>query len=172
VKLRPLEEADLDVLAGIENDPSVSGRHLWSGFRDPKARKRRWEEDSYLGSTFSMLAVAIADGTMAGVVTWWPHDASGPPGGCFELGCLVLPDHRGQGLATLAQRALADYLFDTTLAHRVQALTEVDNAAERRALERAGFQLEGTLRGVAFLGGNWRDGALYARIRDDPDPPG
>jgi len=85
------------------------------------------------------------------------------------LGCMVLPDLRGQGMAACAQRALADYLFETTLAHRVQALTDVDNKAERRSLERAGFQLEGILRGAGFLGGRWRDGALYARLRDDPE---
>jgi RimJ/RimL family protein N-acetyltransferase len=82
---------------------------------------------------------------------------------------MVLPDCRGQGVAAVAQRALADYLFANTLANRIQALTSVDNTAERRSLERAGFQLDGILRGTGFLGGRWQDGALYARLRDDPD---
>ncbi|MGB6771513.1 MAG: GNAT family protein [Candidatus Dormiibacterota bacterium] len=169
VNLRPLAEADVDVLDRLENDPLAVGQHMWSGFRDPKMRRRRWEEDGCLGASWSMLAIASPDGAMVGAVVWWPHDVVGPTGGCFELGCLVLPDFRGQGLAARAQRALADYLFETTLANRIQALTDVDNKAERRSLERAGFQLEGILRGAGFLGGGWRDGALYARLRDDPD---
>jgi len=168
VKLRPLSEADVEVLDRMENDPLAVGEHVWSGFRDPKMRRRRWEEDGCIGATSSMLAIASPDGALLGAVVWWPHDVVGPPGGCFELGCMVLPECRGQGVATAAQLALADYLFANTLANRVQALTSVDNQAERRSLERAGFQLEGILRGAGFLGGRWRDGALYARLRDDP----
>ncbi|MGA8206762.1 MAG: GNAT family protein, partial [Candidatus Dormiibacterota bacterium] len=134
-----------------------------------KKRRRRWEEDGCLGASSSMLAIASPEGALLGAVFWWPHDLVGPPGGCFELGCMVLPERRGQGVGTAAQRALGDYLFANTLANRIQALTGVDNTAERRSLERAGFQLEGILRGAGFLGGRWRDGALYARLRADPD---
>jgi RimJ/RimL family protein N-acetyltransferase len=169
VHLRPLAEADVDVLDRMENDPLAVGEHMWSGFRDPKLRRRRWEQDGWIGAGSSMLAIASTDGGLLGAVVWWPHDVVGPPGGCFELGCMVLPDFRGQGVGALAQRALADYLFETTLANRIQALTGVDNKAERRSLERAGFQLEGILRGCGFLGGRWGDGVLYARLRDDPD---
>jgi RimJ/RimL family protein N-acetyltransferase len=35
--------------------------------------------------------------------------------------------------------------------------TEAENAAERRALERAGFIHEGTLRKAVFRDGDWRD---------------
>jgi RimJ/RimL family protein N-acetyltransferase len=169
VNLRPLTETDVDVLDGMENDPSAVGEHMWTGFRDPKKRRRRWEEDGCIGASSSMLAIASPDGALLGAVVWWPHDVVGPAGGCFELGCMVLPNCRGQGVGAAAQRALADYLFTNTLANRIQALTGVDNKAERRSLERAGFQLEGILRGAGFLGGRWGDGALYARLRDDPD---
>lgn len=169
VNLRPLAEADVDVLDWMENDRSAVGEHMWSGFRDPKMRRRRWEEDGCIGASSSMLAITSPDGALLGAVIWWPRDVAGPSGGCFELGCMVLPNCRGQGVAAVAQRALADYLFETTLANRIQALSDVDNKAERRSLERAGFQLEGILRGAGFLGGRWRDGALYARLRDDPD---
>lgn len=169
VNLRPLAEAYVDVLDWMENDRSAVGEHMWSGFRDPKMRRRRWEEDGCIGASSSMLAITSPDGALLGAVIWWPRDVAGPSGGCFELGCMVLPNCRGQGVAAVAQRALADYLFETTLANRIQALSDVDNKAERRSLERAGFQLEGILRGAGFLGGRWRDGALYARLRDDPD---
>ncbi len=51
-----------------------------------------------------------------------------------------------------------------------KAGTEVDNAAEQRALERAGFTREGMLRGRGFVRGVWRDGYMYSRLRDDPAP--
>jgi RimJ/RimL family protein N-acetyltransferase len=65
---------------------------------------------------------------------------------------------------------LADYLFSTTPANRLEATTETDNVAEQRALEKAGFVREGVLRGRGFVRGQWRDGVMYARLRDDPAP--
>jgi [ribosomal protein S5]-alanine N-acetyltransferase len=60
-----------------------------------------------------------------------------------------------------------EYLFATTLANRLQAINDVENLAEQRVLARIGFRREGVLRGLAFIGGCWRDGVLYARLRDD-----
>jgi RimJ/RimL family protein N-acetyltransferase len=60
------------------------------------------------------------------------------------------------------------YLFATTLVNRLQAVTDLENLAEQRVLERIGFRREGVLRGLAFVGGSWRDAALYARLGNDP----
>lgn len=165
-----MEERDLETLASLDTDPELSKPFEWTGFRDPKARRRRWEEDSYLGTASSLLIAALPDGTLAGIVTWRPLPAAGPrePAACFEIGILLLPDHRGNGLGSAAQRLLADYLFATTLANRVQAITDVENVAEQRALEHAGFLREGVLRGAAFINGHWHDSVLYARLREDP----
>ncbi len=43
-----------------------------------------------------------------------------------------------------------------------------ENIAEQRALEKAGFRLEGVVRATEFRAGQWRDGHLYSRLRDDP----
>jgi RimJ/RimL family protein N-acetyltransferase len=65
-----------------------------------------------------------------------------------------------------------EYLFATTLANRLQAITVVENLAEQRALERIGFRREGVRRGLAFDSGRWHDGVLYARLRATlPDYP-
>ncbi len=170
VRLRPVEERDLDALGRIDTDPAVSEPFEWRGFRDPRARRRRWEEDGYLGSENSLLVVALPDGTFAGIVAWkWI--ATSRPRGCLQIGILLFPEHRGQGLGTAAQRLLADYLFSTTPANRLEATTDIDNVAEQRALEDAGFVREGVLRGRGFARGQWRDGVMYARLRDDQTPP-
>jgi ribosomal-protein-alanine N-acetyltransferase len=171
VRLRPVEEHDLELLGRIDTDPAMSEPFEWKGFRDPRARRRRWEEDGYLGAEDSLLIVGLPDGTFAGIVVWKWLTMSGPRG-CLQIGILLLPEHRGRGLGAPAQRVLADYLFSTTVANRLEATTEVDNVAEQRALERAGFVREGVLRGRGFVRGQWRDGVMYARLRDDPAPPG
>jgi RimJ/RimL family protein N-acetyltransferase len=167
VRLRPVEERDLEVLERIDRDPAMSEPFEWRGFRNPRARRRRWERDGYLGSDDSMLIVALPDGSFAGVVDWKPLSTSGPVV-CVQIGILLLPEHRGMGLGRAAQRLLADYLFSTTTVNRIEATTEADNVAEQRALEHAGFTREGVLRGRAFVRGQLRDGVMFARLREDP----
>jgi RimJ/RimL family protein N-acetyltransferase len=75
--------------------------------------------------------------------------AGGPEGGCLEIGVLLFPEHRGRGVGTAAQRLLVEYLFATTLVNRLQAVTDLENLAEQRVLERIGFRREGVLRGLA-----------------------
>jgi ribosomal-protein-alanine N-acetyltransferase len=171
VRLRPIEEADLDALRRFDSDPSARGPYLPSAFRNPQVRRRRWEEDGWLGGDSAQLAVALPDGTLAGIVSWRAYKTGGPDDGCLEIGALLLPEHRGRGLGTAAQRLLAEYLFATTLANRLQAITDVENLAEQKALERAGFRREGIMRGLAFDRGRWHDGVLYARLRDDSTGP-
>jgi RimJ/RimL family protein N-acetyltransferase len=46
---------------------------------------------------------------------------------------------------------------------RLEASTDVDNAAEQRALEGAGFTREGVLRSAQFRDGAFHDLVLYSR---------
>ena len=168
VFLRPVDEDDLAALLRFRWDPATAGEYQWFGFRidDARALERRWQHDGLIGSdSASFLAVGGADGACAGWVTWRPL-----PFGNFEIGVGLFPDYRGRGVGTIAHRLLVDYLFATTTTHRIQAATEVDNMAERRALERVGFQLEGVQRGIGFRGREWRDGVMYSILRSDSRP--
>jgi ribosomal-protein-alanine N-acetyltransferase len=122
VRLRPIEEADLDLLSRLDTDPAASLPFGWTGFRDPGARRRRWAQDGWIGRDSTHLAVALPDGTLAGIVSWGTIKAGGPDGGCLEIGALLFPEHRGRGLGTAAQRLLVEYLFATTLANRLQGI--------------------------------------------------
>jgi len=108
------------------------------------------------------------DGRLLGVTSW--HVVSyGGTVGCtaWNFGITLLPAERGRGVGAIAQRLLADHLFATTELDRVEAGTDVDNVAERRALEKAGFREEGTLRGAQLRGGRRTDLVSYARLRTD-----
>ena len=63
---------------------------------------------------------------------------------CWSIGIGLAPEYRGRGYFIAVQRLLARYLFAHTQGvNRVQAETEITNAAEQRALEKAGFTLRG-----------------------------
>ena len=177
VSLRPFREQDLPFLERLGSDPSVTGRYVWAGFRNPRSRRQRWEKDGYVGADSTALAVVCEDPqsgleAVIGIASWETRDRGGPPGGCYEIGLALLPEHRGHGIGTLAHEVMVRHLFSCTLAHRLEAQTDADNIAEQHALERAGFSREGVLRGARFREGAWRDMLIYGLLRTCPRAPG
>ena len=166
VRLRAVRADDLDVLAANETvdlDP-------WNTFEiGPYNRfHRRFAENGGVDEHSGMLAVETTDGTLVGSVSWFTVQ-HGPSAACraINLGISLFSEHRGRGYGSSAQRLLAEYLFSTRLVERIEAGTDVDNVAEQRALEKAGFSREGTLRHAQFRNGKWRDVVLYSRLRGD-----
>jgi RimJ/RimL family protein N-acetyltransferase len=110
----------------------------------------------------------VAGGVPVGGISYRPASYGGTVG-ClaWNLGISLLPEARGRGIGSLAQRLLAEFLFDTTELDRVEATTDVDNLAEQRALEKAGFIREGVTRGAQLRGGIRRDVVHYGLLRSD-----
>lgn len=116
----------------------------------------------------SATLVVLRDGVLAGFVSWVPV-LHGPQYPCLAwmIGITLLPEHRGRGVGTAAQRLLWEHLFTSTDLDRVEAEVDVDNLAEQRALDKAGFTREGVLRGAQLRGGRRRDLVRYAVLRTD-----
>ncbi|MGI5237302.1 GNAT family N-acetyltransferase [Dactylosporangium sp. CA-139066] len=164
--LRPVTAADLWVLERQADEPDAGGVFNWSGFRDIAGTRRRFEEHRLITPDAGCLVVQVPEG-VAGVVTWCRVSYGVPAWSCWNIGIQLLPEFRGRGLGGPAQQRLVAYLFDTTPVERVEAYTDVENVAEQRALERAGFTLEGTVRSAQFREGRWRTVHLYSVLRDE-----
>jgi methionyl-tRNA formyltransferase len=76
------------------------------------------------------------------------------------------PAVRGQGVGTAAIDQLCRHGFDALGLHRIYAYVLAVNLAARRAFERAGFTLEGTLRHDRWAGDTFVDTYLLARLRE------
>jgi RimJ/RimL family protein N-acetyltransferase len=170
--IRPMVESDLEQLILLSSDPREASPYGFYGHLNAGRLRRQFEENGFLPEDGGRLAVALAadgePGEFLGDVSWH-RQQSGPTSYCWNIGIGLLARARGQGYGAAAQRLLAEYLFATTQANRVEAETEVDNIAERRALEKAGFAFEGIRRGSCFRAGQWRDMALYSVVRADLD---
>jgi RimJ/RimL family protein N-acetyltransferase len=166
IRLRPVREADLDALA--RNESREADPWNWFGEVGAIRPRRRFAENGMIADDLGTLAVETPEGTLAGSVSW--HTVQhGPTPACraLNIGISLFPEHRGHGYGPAAQRALAQYLFATTLVERVEATTDVENVAEQRALERAGFTREGILRHSQFRAGRWRDTVVYSVLRGE-----
>jgi len=171
VALRLVREADLPMLEELTQDPEKTGEFEWFGWSDPRRWRRNWDENGLISPDGGTLIVTC-DGQRLGLVNWRRQPMTVPSSFCWEIGIILLPAARGRGYGTQAQRLLARYLFAHTTAHRIWAGTEVDNVAEQRALERAGFTREGITRAAGWRGGAWRDGVIYSLLRTDPEVTG
>ena len=168
LRLRPVRRADLDTLERWWADPATQGGHNWFGFVADGQLRRRFDQDGMLGEDRGHLLVELADGTLAGEVSYFAvHYGPNPGSRAFNVGIVLLPEHRGRGHGAEAQRQLAAYLFAHTSVERLEASTDVDNLAEQRALERAGFSREAVLRHAQFRDGRYHDLVLYSRLRGD-----
>ncbi|MEU7780064.1 GNAT family protein [Micromonospora parva] len=169
IRLRPVAEPDLAMFRRLRTEPGLIGLD-WPGFTDAGAPARRFAMDGYLGEDDGRLIVeAEQERAAAGIVSYTAGCYAGRAS-YWSIGIVLLPPWRGRGIGWRAQALLCDYLFQHTPAQRIQAGTHPENVAEQRALEKAGFQLEGIVRASEFRAGRWRDGYLYSRLRDDPSP--
>jgi RimJ/RimL family protein N-acetyltransferase len=170
VRLRDVTLDDADML-----DAWVSAVHGTGGFNDLADELRRTDRKALAQGPLrndesgQLIVERIADGAPIGTVGW--HRVGygpRPRSDAWNIGIELLPSARGRGYGSEAQRLLADYLFETTSVNRVEASTDVENLAEQRALEKAGYRREGIARGAQFRAGAYHDLVTYARLRGDP----
>ena len=83
-----------------------------------------------------------------------------------ELGYYIGEPYWGKGYATGAVKQACQYVFENTDILRLFAEPFAHNAASRRVLEKAGFQLEGVLRSNAVKNGRVLDMTMYALVRE------
>ena len=171
VRLRDVTLPDADMLDEWNADPADIG-----GFNDfGVAHEPTPREPLLLGPLRNerngvLIIERIEDGTPIGTVGWHRVTyGANPESTAWNFGIELRPQYRGQGYGSEAQRLLAAWLFEHTDANRVEASTDVENIAEQRSLEKAGFRREGVARGAQFRAGRYRDLITYARLRDDRD---
>lgn len=163
--LRPVTEDDLSWLEGIRDDPVATGPYEWHGWHDPGSLRRGWAESGLLSETGGIVMVVRGPDRIGSIS--WRQVRTGQISYCWALGILLAPAFRRRGYGTQAQRLLVRYLFAHTQLNRVEAITEITNIGEQRALEAAGFTREGVLRGATFRLGRWHDQVIYSVLRDE-----
>jgi RimJ/RimL family protein N-acetyltransferase len=169
VELRRVAEEDLTMMEELTQNPDSTGEFAWFGWTDVLRWRRWWDEDRMIGPEGGGLKVVRGDEAL-GFVIWNRHKAT-VAAHYMVIGIALLPEAQGHGYGTQAQRRLCQYLFAHTITQRIEAATEVDNIAEQRALEKAGFTREGITRAIGWRAGAWRDGVTYSMLRTDASAP-
>ena len=163
IRLRPRDETDIDfyveeieTLEGLGEytpEPILTREEIERQFTDPL--KHFLDRILYV--------IEKPDGTRIGSIEHYVVQ----PHGLLEIGFIIIPSERGRGYGIEAIGLIVGHLFSTTDVERIQASTNVRNAASRVALERSGLSLEGVMRSFAYNRGRWADYCLYSVLRGE-----
>jgi [ribosomal protein S5]-alanine N-acetyltransferase len=84
----------------------------------------------------------------------------------LEIGFFISEDFWGKGIATRAIKAAASYAFSNFDIIRIYAEVFSDNIGSRKALEKAGFKLEATLKNNIIKNEVIKDCCIYSVLRE------
>lgn len=161
--LRPFRPADAPSLAR-----HADNRKIWLNLRDLFPHPYTVADaTSYIARVEGDVPVtrfAIdVDGDAVGSVSLKP--GSDIERRSAEIGYWLGEPYWGRGIVSAAVAAVTEYAFRELDLLRVFAVPFARNPASARVLERAGYQLEGTMRRSAVKDGEILDQFLYAAVR-------
>ncbi len=161
--LRPWKLEDLDSLVKYANNRNVS-INLRDSFPYPYTEKdgKKWIEAAALVSPpeqFAMVKDAHAVGGIGLILGTDIFRRSA------EIGFWLGEAYWGRGLAVEAVKMVTAYAFETFDLTRIFAGVFARNRASARALEKAGFMLEGRLRRAVIKEGEVFDELMYSLVQ-------
>lgn len=165
VILRARRESDVPILhSELQEDVPTRARSDGRPWRPQPANRSPYSTDNPSDDIAIFSIVEKASGDLAGDALLWGIDSHNR---VAHLGVSLRPAYRGRKLGEDAVQVLCHYGFTVRGMHRLQLETLDDNAAMRRAAERAGFEHEGTLRKAAWVMGEYLDEVIYGLLVHD-----
>ena len=165
--LRPLDEDDVTGLAEMMNDEQVGA---WTDVPQPFAedQARTWiteyaPTERAAGRGLDLAVTEFLTQRLVGIVqlakTNW-HVRS------TELSYIIAPWARGEGYASEAALATAQWLFSDQKLERIELRTAADNTASQQVAQKIGCISEGVLRNACIAHVRAEDGT-WSDVRTD-----
>ncbi len=162
--LRDWRHDDLASLVKYANN-----RNVWANLRDrfpypyTEADGESWLARCSDSDPQTHFAIANAEEAIGGIGV---ELQSGEHLGSAEIGYWLGEPFWGQGIMTLAARAITEYAFEQLSLTRIYTTIFEWNAPSARVLEKAGYSFEGRLRKSILKDGKLFDRLLYAVVRE------
>jgi RimJ/RimL family protein N-acetyltransferase len=161
------------------DEPSMSrlanNRKIWLNVRDrfphpyTLADAEAWVARASTATPETQFAIEIGGEAVGGVGVFLQTDVERYSA---EIGYWLGEPFWGRGIATAVIRRFTDYAFDAYELCRLYANVFEWNRGSCRALEKAGYVLEGRLHSASVKDGFVLDGFLYAAVREFPPGQG
>jgi aminoglycoside 6'-N-acetyltransferase len=167
VFLREPTADDVPLLDAWGNDPAFRGE--FNDFGRPYTSVAEKAETGFIGEFNGTLIICEAEtGTPVGTIDWRPSMYGPPPEStALQFGISLSPETRGKGYGPQAIRQMAEYVFEHTRTNRVEGSCDVENVPSQRAMLKAGFTYEGTIRQAQWRAGAYHDLMYFGLIRGE-----
>jgi diamine N-acetyltransferase len=163
ITLRVVEEADLESIRALRNDPST-----WVHLTDPhlitSEGQRRWFAGLAARDDRMYFVVSDAKHAFIGIVRMDEYHRLHRS---IRVGADVLPALRGQGYGKKIYAAIKKYCFDVLNLHRVWLAVLDTNERALRLYLSQGFQIEGRYRQAIFRDGKYVDYVLMSILEEE-----
>ncbi len=160
ITLRPWETTEVDTLVSFANNSNIA-QNLTNQFPHPYDKK---DGEAFISMALGHHPIRI----MAIVVDNEPCGSIGvhPQSDIFqknaELGYWLAEPYWGKGIMTAAIKKMVKYAFECFDINRIFARPFGSNMASQRVLEKAGFELEATLKNTIYKNGTYQNELIYA----------
>lgn len=162
VRLRPITDADTDLIVRWRNTPSVMHNFIFRKPFTPEMHRAWLKNKVATGEVVQYIIEDKATGTPIGSVYFRDVD---PTHHSAEYGIFIGEENaRGKGFGTETARLFTDYGFRALDLHRISLRLLAENLPARRSYEKAGFVQEGVFRDMVYLEGQYHDVVFMARL--------
>ncbi len=168
--LRPWQATDAPAVYAACQDPAIQRyTRVPSPYSERNAREfvERSQADWATGQELQLAVLDATDGRLLASV-----GLTKLVEGRAEIGFWCVPAERGRGVIPEAVGVVCRWAFAALGLDRITWYAETSNLGSRRAAEKAGFTVEGTLRSYFPVArGGRADAWVGSRLATDPDPP-
>jgi ribosomal-protein-alanine N-acetyltransferase len=167
LRLRAAKVSDAEDMYAYARDPEVTKYLLWRPHPDKDYTRAYLEylAGRYrIGAHYEWVMISKETGRMIGTCGFAHID---PPNNSAELGYVLNPAYRGQGLVVEAARRVMEFGFSTLSLHRIEARYMAENLPSRRVMEKLGMRFEGIRREAMLVKGLYRDIGVCAILRNE-----
>ena len=160
--LRPVTEEDQDALFAIYGDAETVRyvpEEQWTEETAEEAFRKRL---SFARRPDCFLYAITLSGVVIGTVSAWKTEMKDT----WEIGFMFQRDHRKNGYAAEAARAVVEDLFEKG-AHRIRANLDARNSESAKVCERIGMRKEAHFIRDYWNKGEWTDSFIYGMLKED-----
>ena len=162
IKLRPLQEADTELIVKWRNSDQVKENFIFQDLLTPEQHQWWFTNRVQTGQVAQFIIISIETGRPVGSV--YLRDIDRKHKKC-EYGIFIGEDEaRGKGYGTEAARMICNYGFTTLGLHRIFLRAFAHNEQAIRSYEKAGFVQEGRLKDEVCFENIYYDVIIMAQI--------
>ncbi|WP_020006239.1 GNAT family N-acetyltransferase [Salinicoccus albus] len=165
MKLRALEEEDLNFLYGLKNDYSIMTNWFEEPFNSLTELKDAYSKN-FKNESVRQFVIENDNKTLVGIVYLVSIDYIHR--NC-EIEIIVKPEYSGRGFAKFAFNEASQYAFEILNMHKVYLYVDTENEKAIAIYHKQGFKTEGVLREHFYTKGTYRDAAFMSILKSEWD---